>query len=132
MLPPDSMYRAASYTYEDDLLTQIETESTTYTFTYGNFALRSAVKIGSRTLASYEYSTDGNNYLNKLAYGNGDRVQYTYDDVGRVIKETYEDGDTVSYKYNNDGALASVTDSASNITTTCSIIERCRYAHSAR
>ena len=48
----DSMYRAASaavttntgnalsasYTYEDDLLTQIETESTTYTFTYGNFA----------------------------------------------------------------------------------------------
>ena len=52
LLPPDSMYRAASaavttntgnalsasYTYEDDLLTQIETESTTYTFTYGNFA----------------------------------------------------------------------------------------------
>ena len=128
----DSMYRTASaavttntgdslsadYTYENDLLTQIETASTTYSFSYGDFALRTAVKIGNRTLASYTYTDDRNYYLESLDYGNGDRVQYEYDNQGRVVKETYEDGDTVTYQYNNDSDLASVTDSATGITTT--------------
>ena len=128
----DSMYRtasaavntntgsslSASYTYENDLLTEIETESTTYSFTYGKFAQRTGVQIGNRTLASYEYTDDRNYYLKKLAYGNGDHVQYEHDELGRIIKQTYEDGDTVTYKYNNDGDLASVTDSATGITTT--------------
>ena len=73
----DSMYRlasaaaatntgtalTASYTYSDDSLREIKTGSTTYSFSYGNFALRSSIQIGSRTLASYTYSTDGNHYL---------------------------------------------------------------------
>ena len=75
-------------TYTNELLTKITTGSTTYDFTYGTFALRSSVKIGSRTLASYSYTTDRYNYLNTLAYGNGDSVQYTYDDYGRVTKQT--------------------------------------------
>ena len=63
-----------------------QTPSTTYTFTYGNFSLRSAVKIGSRTLASYTYES-GTNRLQRLDYGNGDRVQYIYDSQGRLIAE---------------------------------------------
>ena len=57
----DSMYRTASaavntntgdslsadYTYENDLLTEIETASTIYSFTYGDFALRTAVAQGT-------------------------------------------------------------------------------------
>lgn len=88
---------------------RIKTGSTTYSFTYGAFALRSNVKIGSRTLASYSY-TSRNNFLASLDYGNGDSVDYTYDKQGRVTKQTYEDGDTVTYKYDNSGALATVTD----------------------
>ena len=57
------------------------------------------------------------NLLSALDYGNGDSVNYTYDDIGRLIKETFEDGDTVSYAYNNSGDLATVTDSATGITT---------------
>ena len=45
-------------------------------------------------------------------------VQYTYDDLGRVILETYEDGSTVAYAYDNTGALATVTDSETGIKTT--------------
>ena len=67
---------------------------------------------------SYSYTTGRNYYLNALAYGNGDSVQYTYDDHGRVTKQTYEDGSTVSYKYDNTGALATVTDSSTGISTT--------------
>ena len=108
---------SAEYGYTNDMLTSIKTGSTTYSFTYGAFALRSNIKIGSRTLASYTY-TSRNNFLASLDYGNGDSVDYTYDQQGRVTKETYEDGDTVTYKYDNSGALASVTDSATGITTT--------------
>ena len=107
----------ASYTYADDRLTSVTTPTTTYSFTYGNFSLRSAVKIGTRTLASYSYAS-GNNRLNKLTYGNGDYVQYTYDAQGRITKLTYEDGATVTYGYNTDGDLVTVTDSATGKETT--------------
>ena len=109
---------SASYTYEDDLLTKIQTASTTYNFTYGNFGLRSSVKVGTQALATYSYTQDGNNYLSSLDYGNGDKVQYEYDNLGRVTKQTYEDGDTVAYQYDNSGALATVTDSATGRKTT--------------
>ena len=127
----DTMYRLASvtakvdgnatktlsalYGYTDDLLTSIETESTTYTFAYGDFALRSSIQIGERTLAEYSY-TDKNHYLQRLDYGNEDMVEYSYDNNGNLIAQLYEDGDTVTYKYDNSGELASVTDSASGLT----------------
>ena len=76
-----------------------------------------SIKIGSRTLASYTYTDDRNNYLSSLDYGNGDKVQYSYDKYGRLVAELYEDGDTVTYKYDNSGGLASVYDSAAGITT---------------
>ena len=108
---------SANYTYEDDLLKTIQTPSTTYTFEYGDFSLRSAVKIGNRNLASYTYGS-GTNRLQRLDYGNGDRVEYTYDSLGRLILETYEDSETVSYAYDNSGNLATVTDSETGVVTT--------------
>lgn len=108
----------ADYTYTDDLLTAIETPSTTYSFVYGDFAQRSSVKVGTRTLASYTYTNDQNRRLDTMTYGNGDSVSYTYDDYGRVLSETFEDGATVTYQYDNTGALATVTDSETGIKTT--------------
>ena len=129
----DSMYRTArvsadldstvdgelyaSYSYSDDLLTSIQTPTTHYSFTYGDFSLRTRVDIGDRNLAQYSYES-GTNRLQRLDYGNGDRVQYTYDNQGRLITETYEDGETVSYAYDNVGNLAAVTDSETGIVTT--------------
>ena len=108
----------ATYDYTGDLLTEIQTGSTTYSFTYGAFSQRTGVSIGSRPLATYAYTNDANRYLNKLTYGNQDFVQYTYDKQGRITKETYEDGSTVTYTYDNTGALSTVTDSATGRTTT--------------
>ena len=127
----DTMYRMASaaattdsnlalsaaYTYSDDLLASIQTGSTKYDFSYGNFALRDDIKIGTRTLAEYSY-TAKDHYLSALDYGNGDKVQYEYDKQGRVTKQTYEDGATVTYRYDNNGALAAITDSKTGITST--------------
>ena len=108
---------SAEYTYDNDLLMSIETASTTYDFAYGNFALRSSVDIGNWNLAEYSYES-GTNRLLKLDYGNGDKVQYTYDDQGRVTKQTYEDNAYVTYKYDNSGALATVYDSETSTTST--------------
>ena len=120
----------ASYTYTEDLLTKIQTPTTEYTFQYGNFALRSTVKAGDKTLASYAYTTDGRNLLSAMTYGNGDSVSYTYDQWGRVTQDTYNDGETVEYQYDNSGALATVTDSESGIKATYyyDLIDRlCKY-----
>ena len=82
---------------------------------------------------------DKTNYLNTLAYGNGDSVQYTYDQLGRVTQESYyEDNsttvsDTVKYQYDNDGALAAVIDSETGITSKYyyDFIDRlCKYTES--
>ncbi len=105
---------SAAYTYTDDLLTAVETPSTTYTFAYGDFAQRSSIKVGTNTLATYSYTNDRNRYLSTMTYGNGDSISYTYDNKGRVTKQTYEDGESISYQYDNDGILARATESSTD------------------
>ena len=72
-------------------------------------------------MATYHYTDETVNDrkydLDRLDYGNGDKVQYEYDDEDRLIKQTYEDGAYVTYTYDNDGALAKAYDSATGITT---------------
>ena len=111
-----SILATCNYTYTDDQLTKLKTPFTTYYFSYGDFGLRSKINIGPWTLAEYSY-TDKNHYLQRVDYGNGDMVEYSYDNNGNLIAQLYEDGDTVTYKYDNSGELASVTDSASGLTT---------------
>ena len=111
------LHMSADYTYREDQLAYIETPSTTYDFTYTEFSQLMIVSIGGRDLASYHYTNDANRYLFSMEYGNGDHIDYEYDNLGRLIQETYEDGDTVIYRYDNDGALAQVIDSGSGITT---------------
>ena len=63
---------------------------------YNAWGQRTHVKIGSTNLATYHYSQDSNRYLDRLEFGNGDVVQYGYDDLGRVRKENYYDGSALS------------------------------------
>ena len=68
------------------------------------------LKVGSRTLAKYEYAI-GNGNLTKQTYGNGASVSFTYDNRDRVTTRTTSDGKTRTYRYNEDSRLSSVTDS---------------------
>lgn len=105
------------YEYTDDLLTEIVKTGAAYTLNYGTFDLQSNIMVANYLLAQYNYE-ERTNRLTKLLYGNNDFIEYTYDDQGRTLKDTYEDGDTVSYLYDNSGALATVIDSGSGISTT--------------
>lgn len=108
----------ASYSYEDGLLTEIETASTKYEFSYGAFGMRTGVNIGDRWLAVYEYSDNANRYLDSIEYGNRQINIYRYDEDRRLIKEIFDNGSTIDYTYDNTGALSTVTDSATGRKTT--------------
>ena len=106
----------APFFYENDLLKTVTTPGATYSFTYGNFGLRTGISVGGQALAAYSYTQDGNNYLDTLDYGNGDSVKYTYNSDGSLASQTYEDGAQVSYSYDDDGNLSIVEDSATGRT----------------
>ena len=108
----------ASYTYEDDQLTEIQTASTTYELYYGHFGVPTGVSIGDRWLAFYEYSEDANRYLEVIEYGNRQINIFDYDSEGRLIRERFDDGSNVTYTYDNTGALSTMTDSATGRKTT--------------
>lgn len=108
---------SVEYAYADDRLSAITTPTTTYSFGYGDFSLRESVSVGTRTLTEYTYET-GTNRKQSLDYGNGDSVQYKYDDYGRLTQKKYEDNETVTCAYDNSGNIATVTDSETGIVTT--------------
>ena len=102
------------YTYTKGQLSELSrrTGSTTqnYSFVYNSFGRMTELKVGSRTLAKYEYAI-GNGNLTKQTYGNGASVSFTYDNRDRVTTRTTSDGKTRTYRYNEDSRLSSVTDS---------------------
>ena len=113
------------YTYANDQLTGITTPSTTYGFKYNSFGQETEVAAGEQTLVKYIYGNDPSRDLLCLEYGNDYVIEYTYDEDGRLIAETYrlkEDteklsAETVTYTYDNAGEIATVTDSATGITS---------------
>ena len=79
--------------------------SQTYSFTYDSFGNKTSVKVGNRTLATYEYGSNNGNLV-KMIYGNGATVQYEYDIFDRVIGEKYNGVIKYKYTYNGEGVLA--------------------------
>ena len=75
------------YTYTKGQLSELSrrTGSTTqnYSFVYNSFGRMTELKVGSRTLAKYEYAI-GNGNLIEQTYGNGASVAFTYDQQDRV------------------------------------------------
>ena len=77
-----------SYNYDENYknLSEIETGTSTYSFEYDNYGNRTSVKVGNKILASYTYKAN-NGPLEKMEYGNGENVAYTYDKYGNVSEK---------------------------------------------
>ena len=122
------------YTYQKGTLTQITrsyqqndtTKSQVYTIGYDDFGNTTSVSVGTRVLATYQYSTN-NGLLHTQTYGNGHQVKFTYDNLGRVKTAVYSLGEnvqsnpehtrTLTYSYTGDGQLHSITDNYRGTTT---------------
>lgn len=100
-------------------LDKIETQSTSYSFTYDVFGNSTSITAGGNTLANYEYNSN-NGKLSVLTYGNGLKVKYLYDVLDRISQIQYNIGtngafETVyEYVYETSGRLHSVIDHSSD------------------
>jgi len=95
------------YSYnEQNQLDSIREDNKEYHFTYDDFGNRKEVKIGDTTLVTNTYEeNDGN--LKKITYGNGDEINYTYDEFDRV-KTLIKEDNTYHYKYDSNGSLTKI------------------------
>ena len=73
---------------------------------YDDFGNMTAIRVGNRNLAGYEY--DSLRRLSKLQYANNQALTYTYDQYGRTETVSYPDGRKVTYAYNGDGNVHSI------------------------
>ena len=106
---PISNAEYVDYSYFDsDRISDIDTATTNYTFTYDNFGNTLSISAGNNVLASYEYN-DYNGKLKKITYGNGFIVEYVYNDLEILSQIWYTEGETrymaYKYEYNADGSL---------------------------
>lgn len=107
-----------TYTYEKDRLktvghnTKDDTVDVVYTFGYDAWGNQTTVKVGSKTLSTNTYSSTADKLLDKVTYGNGGAVKYTYDSFKRLSKITH-DADAnprLLYRYGSNGVLREVED----------------------
>ncbi len=99
---------SVSYSYDaDDLsLARITHNGFDYEFSYDRFGNLASVRAGGQTLLTNTYLPN-NGSLQKLTYGNGDEISYSYDRLGRLSSESYV-YDVFSYRYDTHGNLSAV------------------------
>ena len=122
---------ALGYTYADGVLSALRRKSfyegnatwQKYSLPHDEFGNSTSISVhrsaddisysGGRILATYSYEDNVNNgRLSHMTYGNGDRVDYSYDMFDRVIRQEYNDSEnsdrveeTYYYVYNSEGNL---------------------------
>lgn len=124
----DSLGNTINYTYNDkeqitkiekegkkvnyfyntqNLLNKITSGNKDYNFTYDDFLKTKSIKIGDNiTLITNDYE-DNNGKLIKSTYGNGDVIEFSYDNFER-IKKIKKGNINYNYKYDNFNNIAKI------------------------
>ena len=78
------------YTYSSTYkhLTGIQSKNTSYSFSYDAFGNRTQTKVGTQTLSTSTFGPK-NGVLQKVTYGTGQYVGYTYDDFNAINSQSY-------------------------------------------
>ncbi len=102
------------YNYNNqNLLTKIKQNSKEYNFIYDDFLNTKRVMLGdSIILTTNEYKSNGD--LQKIIYGNDQRIEYEYDEFDRIKKVKRMD-ETYKYLYDNNSNIAKITSDNHNI-----------------
>lgn len=109
-----------NYTYSANrVLEKITTPTVKYNFTYDAFMNPSTVSVNNYTLSTNAYEANNGN-LTKSTYGNGSSVNYTYDELDRVVQKAYNDsnGNQVvryNWAFNAANQTARAYDSSENL-----------------
>ena len=102
-----------SYAYTDDKISSVTHNGFSYNYEYDVWGNITSVKVGTQPLVSYQYASN-NTDVNKITYGNGDYVTYSYNSAGEVSTiKSYSSGGILkshfAYTYSG-GELSKVTD----------------------
>ena len=94
-------------------LTSIGNGYVSYSLNYDKFNNVQQTKVGSNTLSTYTYGSN-NGSLDRLTYGNGDYIDYLYDNYGSV-SEVKQNGQTAfEWLTDNSGTAVRHIDSVAN------------------
>ena len=114
------------YGYVDDKLTSVSHNDFTYYIKYDQWGnvkkvyVSGAAALTDTVSAEYSYGTGENrNRIEGVTYGNGDTVNYAYDNYDRVVAVSYDGGQTNRFRYGYDslGNVTYIIDSESKKTT---------------
>jgi|GEM_PF-159847 len=88
------------------------TKGETYSFKFDEYGNNYATYVGSQLLAENKYA-ENNGVLDLTTYGNGDKIEYTHNNLGLVTTRVKSGDSTTTYKWKYDasGTLLSHTDS---------------------
>lgn len=110
------------YSYSKDLLQNINVnDHLQYKFSYDQFGRTTGNYVGNgtnwRTLSTIQYNSSG--LMSKQTYGNGDYVEFSYDNLDRQTQTRYNgnNNQSVTYSYGNNGSVAQITDHYTNTNT---------------
>lgn len=94
--------------YNDrNLLSKVTQGTKEYNINYDQFSNLKSIVIGNNTtLATKNYDSIGRNVTSVL-YGNGNLINYEYDEFNRISKIT-KNNKSYNYKYNNTGDLSKI------------------------
>ncbi|MGN0178101.1 MAG: DNRLRE domain-containing protein, partial [Monoglobaceae bacterium] len=102
-----------NYTYINDRLSTISHNGFNYSFVYDVFGNVTQTRVGSQTLCTNTYGTN-NGDLKRVTYGNGDYVDYTYDDYGNISAISQNGTQNFTWKYDSTGNMYSHEDLVNN------------------
>lgn len=112
----------SEYTYDGDTLSQISHNGSVYSFDYDKYGNVENVKISGHSLAEYSYNNS--EQIGYILYGNGDKINYTYNSAGNITsistqKANEESDDLVEYlyEYDSNNKLVSYTDNVNKTVT---------------
>uniref|UniRef100_UPI00402865B1 RICIN domain-containing protein n=1 Tax=Eubacterium sp. TaxID=142586 RepID=UPI00402865B1 len=111
-----------SYSYSKDRLQYINVNGgLQYKFAYDKFGRTTGNYVGNgtdwHTLSTIQYNNSG--LMSKQTYGNGDYVEFSYDNLDRQTQKRYNGNNSqrVTYSYGNNGSVAQSTDYYTNTNT---------------
>ena len=90
------------YTYSSTYkyLTGVQSKNTGYSFSYDAFGNRTQTKVGTQTLSTSTFGPK-NGALQKVTYGTGQYVGYTYDDFNAINSQSYNGVTAFKWKRNS-------------------------------
>ncbi|MBO4537841.1 MAG: hypothetical protein J5694_03130 [Erysipelotrichaceae bacterium] len=109
---------SVGYAYANHRLTSlshntssVSTDDVVYSLAYNNFGTQTGISVGNQSLVTYTYGTYNGDLIG-TTYGNGQTQTPTYDSLGRLSKLRYNGTDAYEYYYGVNGKVGLMKDLA--------------------